>query len=107
MFGVNQRRSENTHPIVNFNAETECVGRKDDFLSRSCHKQGLLNLMTEELQYKGCNVIKASGDADVDIVKAAVNASEYQPTTLIGEDTDVFLSSTTSTKLLKCITSVR
>ena len=62
--------------------------------------------MTEELENKGCTVINASGDADVDIVKAAVKASEHQPTTLIGEDTDLFLSSTTSTKLLKCTTSV-
>lgn len=37
--------------------------------------------MTEELEKKGCPVIKASGDADVDIVKAAVKASEPQSTT--------------------------
>ena len=44
--------------------------------------------MSEELEKKGCTVVNASGDADVDIVKAAVKASEHQPTTLIGEDTD-------------------
>ena len=49
------------------------MGRKDDFLSRSCNKQELLNLMTEELE-KGCTVSNASGDADVDIVKAPVKA---------------------------------
>ncbi len=88
---THQRLGENTHPIVNFNAETEFVGRKDDFLSRSCNKQGLINLMTEDLEKKGCTVINASGDADVDIVKAAVKASEHQPTTLIGEDTDLLI----------------
>ena len=30
--------------------------------------------MTKELEKKGCSVISASGDADVDIVKAAVKA---------------------------------
>jgi len=40
--------------------------------------------MTEKLEKKGCTVINASGDADVDIVKAAVKASEHHPTTLIG-----------------------
>ena len=65
---THQRRGENTHPIVNFNAETEFVGRKDYFLTRSCNKQGLINLMTEELEKKGCSVINASGDADVDII---------------------------------------
>ena len=33
--------------------------------------------MTEELEKKGCTVVNASGDADVDIVKAAVKASEH------------------------------
>ena len=41
------------------------------------------------------------------IVKAAVKASDHQPTTLVGEDTDLFFSSPTSTKLLKCMTSIR
>ena len=64
--------------------------------------------MSEELEKKGCTVVNASGDADVDTVKAAVKTSEHQPTTLIGEDRLLLLlSSTTTTKLLKCITSVR
>ncbi|KAF0043587.1 hypothetical protein F2P81_004924 [Scophthalmus maximus] len=71
------------------NYETEFVGRKDDFLSRSCNKQRLIDLMTVELEKKGCTIINALGDADVDIVKAAVKASEHQLTTLIGEDTDL------------------
>lgn len=86
---THQRHGANTHPIVNFNAETEFVGRKDDFLSRSCNKQRLIDLMTVELEKKGCTIINALGDADVDIVKAAVKASEHQLTTLIGEDTDL------------------
>ena len=48
--------------------------------------------MTNELEKKGCTVINASGDAEVDIVEAAVEASEHQPTTLIGdEDTDLLV----------------
>lgn len=88
---THQRRGENTHPIINLNADTEFVGRKDDFLTRSSNKEALIKLMTEELEKKGCTVIKASGDADVDIVKAAVKASEIQSTTLIGEDTDLLI----------------
>ena len=41
---THQRRGQNTHPIVNFNAKTEFVGRKDEFLSRPCNKQGLIDL---------------------------------------------------------------
>ena len=88
---THQRRGQNTHPIVSFNAKTEFVGKKEDFLSRPCNKQGLIDLVTEELQMKDCKVINASGDADVDIVKAAIKASQHQPTTLIGEDTDLLI----------------
>lgn len=43
------------------------------------------------LQQKGCHVTQAEGDADVDIVKAAVSMCEYKSTTLIGEDTDLLI----------------
>ena len=35
-------------------------------------------------------MIQAEGDADVDIVKAAVSMAFFQTTTLIAEDTDLF-----------------
>ena len=43
------------------------------------------------MQQQGCHVIHAEGDADVDIAKAAVTASSYSSTTLIGEDTDLLV----------------
>lgn len=43
------------------------------------------------MRQKGCHVIQAEGDADVDIVKAAVSMSLYRSTTLIGEDTDLLV----------------
>ncbi|CAB3992865.1 Hypothetical predicted protein [Paramuricea clavata] len=39
----------------------------------------------------GCHVIQAEGDADVEIVKAAVATSSYKTTCLIGEDTDLLV----------------
>ena len=68
---MHQRRGENTHPIVNLDAETAFVGRKDDpfqILQQTRTYQSYDRRAGE----KGCNVINASGDADVDIVKAAV-----------------------------------
>ena len=88
---THQRRGENTHPIINFNAETVFMGRKDEFLSRSCNKQGLINLITKQMKKKGCTVFNTTGDADVEIVKAAVKASEHHTTTLVGEDTDLLM----------------
>ena len=85
------RRGQNIYPVVNFTAETEFSGKKDAFLSRDSNKQGLINLISDELRNRNCNVINAPGDADVDIVKAAVVASCHQSTTLIGEDTDLLV----------------
>lgn len=48
-------------------------------------------MITRELQMKGSTVINASGDADVDIVRTAIQASRLQTTTLIGEDTDLLI----------------
>ena len=69
----------------------EFSGKKGDFLSRDSNKQGLINLISDGLRKRGCNVINASGDVDVDIVKAAVESSHLHSTTLIGEDTDLFV----------------
>ena len=41
---THQRRGQNTHPVINFTAQTEFVGRKDDFLSVSVNRQGLMGL---------------------------------------------------------------
>ena len=48
-------------------------------------------LSASRMQQKGCDVIQAEGDADVDIAKAAINMSALRPTSLIGEDTDLLV----------------
>ena len=88
---THQRRGHNIHPVVKFTEETVFSGKKGDFLSRDSNKQGLINLISDGLRKRGCNVINGSGDADVDIVKAAVESSHLHSTTLIGEDTDLFV----------------
>ena len=84
---THQRRGQNTHPVVNFTADMEFSGKKEDFLSRDKNKEGMITLISTELTKRGCRVIQASGDADVDIVKATVDCSQVCSTTLVGEDT--------------------
>lgn len=79
------------HPIVNFTAETTFSGKKEEFLSRDTNKQKLIWMISDALKEKNCTVVHAPGDADVDIVKAAVDASLQHTTTLIGEDTDLLV----------------
>lgn len=89
---THQRRGKvNTHPIVNFNADTEFSGKREDFLARDSNKQGLIDLISDGLRQKDCTVINAVNDADVDIAKAAVDSSCHHSTTLIGEDTDLLI----------------
>ena len=88
---THQRRGQNIHPIVNFTAETKFDGKKDEFLSRDINKQRLINLISAEIEQKGCTVVNAAGDVDVDIVRSAVDASLLYSTTLIGEDTDLLV----------------
>ena len=88
---THHKRGHNIHPIVKFTAETEFTGKKEEFLSRDVNKQRLINMITDKMIESGCIVISAPGDADVNIVKAAVNASLLHTTTLIGEDTDLLV----------------
>ena len=76
---------------VNITEATIFSGKKDDFLSNGANKQALIQLIKERMKQKGCDVIQAEGDADVEIVKAATCMSAFRPTSLIGEDTDLVL----------------
>ena len=86
---THQRRGANkTATKVN---ATKFIGKKEDFLLNVENKQAMIDLIAKCLKQKGCHVIQAEGDTDVDIVKAAVLMSGYKSTTLIGEDTDLFI----------------
>ena len=89
---THQRQGANkTANKVNILDATKFVGKKEDFLSNVENKQAMIDLIAKCLKQKGCHVIQAEGDADVDIVKAAVSMSGYKSTTLIGEDTDLLI----------------
>ena len=61
-------------------------GKKEDFISNDVNKQALIYLIANCLQEKGCHVIHADGEADVDIVSAAIKMASHKSRTLIGED---------------------
>ena len=88
---THQRRQQKKHPNVSFTPTTVFTGKKEDFLSQGSNKQGLINMISDRLREKGCTVMNAEGDADYDIVQAAIAVSEYKTTTLIGEDTDLLI----------------
>jgi len=81
---THQQRIQNLNANkVNITEVTKFAGKKEDFLSNEANKQAMIQLIIERMQQKGCDVIQAEGDADVDIAKAAINMSAFKPTTLI------------------------
>ncbi|KAG1664200.1 Cubilin [Nymphon striatum] len=90
---THQRRQQKNHPKVSFTPTTVFTGKKEEFLSQAqgSNKQGLINMISDRLREKGCKVMNAEGDADYNIVQAAIAFSEYKTTTLIGEDTDLLI----------------
>ena len=69
--------------------ETFFRSRKDHFLAKSASKHAFINLLPETLQSIGYKVKHAK--TDVTIVKTAVDSAFGQPTTLVGEDTDLLV----------------
>ena len=68
---VHQRRCPQVTNKVDISIATQFVGKKD-CLANNIHKQALIKLIANCMQQKGCHVIHAEGDADVDIAKADV-----------------------------------
>ena len=88
---THQRRGRNVHHVASFTAQTELSGKKEEFLSRDTNKQRLIQTISDQLRERYCIVVNAPGDADVDIVKTAVDTSLQHTTTLIGEETDLLV----------------
>ncbi|KAH3852489.1 hypothetical protein DPMN_094999 [Dreissena polymorpha] len=51
----------------------------------------MISLISTAMNITGCTAIVSPGDADVDIVKAAVERPRHSTTKLIGEDTDLLI----------------
>ena len=88
---THRRCSTKTSRNVNLSPCMKFVGQKEHFLANENNKQAFISLVSEMLKKCGCTVYIADGDADVDIVRAAVSSSENSTTTAIGEDTDLLI----------------
>jgi len=76
---------------MSFGSKTCLVSKKENFLKNINNKQKMILLIGEQLSKNDCTVVHADGDADVMIMKAAIESSKTAVTTLIGEDTDLLL----------------
>ena len=89
---THQRRGcKIVYPEVYVAMNTVFEGRKEHFLSRHRNTQSLIDIISSELRRKECRVINSLKDANVDIIKAAVEESYRRSANLIGEDTDLLV----------------
>ena len=76
---------------VNFDGTTPLASKKEHFLAHASNKQRFVDMLSQKLEAANCHVLQAEGDADVLIAKTAVSIAAENPTTVIGEDTDLLV----------------
>ena len=72
---------------VTFTENMKVTPKKDNFLANPKNKQRFINMLSRFLQEDNCPTYHAEGDADVLIVKTAVERN----TVLVGDDTDLLV----------------
>ena len=83
------RGKEGTH--VKCSTDTHLRMKKEVFLNNQENKQAFVDMLGVCLTSDGIHVLHAQGDADTMIVDTAINLARQNPTTVIGEDTDLLV----------------
>lgn len=65
--------------------------KKEEFLGNKKNKSRFISALAVHLRQKGYFVVQAPSDADVPIVKAAIESAKQKVTAVIGEDTDLLV----------------
>ena len=86
---MNQRKAAGkAGATVTFTENMKVTLKKDNFLANPKNKQWLINMLSRFLQEENCPTYHAEGNADVLIVKTAVESARERNTVLVGDDTD-------------------
>ena len=89
---VHQRRNKGQVGVaVTFTEEMKLTMKKDTFLTNKANKQQFIYMLGRYLEKEGCKVFHAPEDADVLIVKKAVESASSMHTVLVGDDTDLLI----------------
>ena len=84
-----RRASGKASSTITFTERMSVTLKKDNFLSNPKNKQHFLSMLSKALQNVGCITHHANGDADLLIVKTAVESARMSTTVLVGDDTDL------------------
>ena len=90
--GAHERRTGGrTCPTVDFTRDMVMKFKKEDLLSNKDNKQRFIGMLGQSLEHVGCETRHAKGVADVLIVETTGQFTMYSETTLVGDDTDLFV----------------
>ena len=85
---THQRRSAGKgSATVTFQDWMKVTAKKDAFLANTENKKRFIAMLQRHLSESGCSTLQAEGDADVLIVKTAIDSAVTHPTVLV-DDTD-------------------
>ena len=79
-----RRASGKASSTITFTERMSVTLKKDNFLSNPKNKQHFLSMLSKALQNVGCITHHANGDADLLIVKTAVESARTSTTVLVG-----------------------
>ena len=79
---------------VTFSEDMKLTLTKDNFLANPKNKQRFINMQSRFLEEDNFPTYHAEGDADVLIVKTAVESARERNTVLVGDDTDLLVTCT-------------
>ena len=89
---THQRRSAGKgSSTVTFQDGMKVTAKKDAFLSNTEDKKRFIVMLQRHLLESGGRTLQAEGDADVLIVKTALDSAVTHPTVLVGDDTDLLV----------------
>lgn len=86
-----RRAAGKASTTVTFSENMKVTLKKKVFLSNSKNKQQFIDMLSRFLQNSNCQTYHAKGDADVLIVKTAVESARERITALVGDDTDLLV----------------
>lgn len=86
-----QRAKSRQCVSVHFTDSTKLTIKKEDFLSNAKNKQKIVYSLSSALKANGHTCINATQDADLLIVKTAVQHAKLQQTCVVGDDTDLLV----------------
>ena len=89
---THQRRSAGKgSATVTLQDGMKVTAKRDAFLANTEKKKRFIAMLQRYLSESGCRTLQAEGDADVLIVKTAVDSAVTHPTVLVGDDTDLLV----------------